>query len=270
MRPMRPMLASLALLSACAPASEVVDEQPLEENPFLKYENEPEKEDTAYVNPAGREIEVDLEGDIADTIAWRREQGPAALGSFAQTYLRKRRDFYLESLAEAVSSKDRVEWLIGTSWKSARNVTSADEARLKHFRIRGVNAVVLGETAKRMAVGNTYEAEVPLQPFNLKSEFGDKCADPDDHMALTDTVYWYLWNPDRAGCTMPTQQLKVKVAQILPKGQTVYPEYDKLVADKKVTSVILFGQIGDTLDDKDAGVVAFNRVSNWLQGAGYK
>ncbi|MFM2152835.1 MAG: hypothetical protein RL199_1270, partial [Pseudomonadota bacterium] len=28
--------------------------------------------------------------------------------------------------------------------------------------------------------------------------------------------------------------------------------------------------IGDTLDDKDPGVVAFNRVANWLQGAGYK
>jgi hypothetical protein len=270
MRLHRAALAVLALLSACAPAAEVSDEQPYEENPFLRFENEPAKEDTAYVNPAGREIEVDLEGDISESISWRREQGPAALGSFAQTYLRKRKDFYLESLAEAASSKDRVEWLIGTKWKSARNITAADETKLKHFRIRGVNAVVLNDMAKRVTAGATYEAKVPLQPFGLLAAFGDKCADPDNHMTLTDTVYWYLWNPDRGGCTVPTQQLKVKVAQILPKGQTVYPEYDKLLADKKVTSVILFGQIGDTLDDKDAGMVAFNRVANWLQGAGYK
>jgi hypothetical protein len=52
---------------------------------------------------------------------------------------------------------------------------------------------------------------------------------------------------------------------------TVYPEFDRLVADKKVTSVILFGQIGHgALTDDDAGMQSLKTMAGWLSQASFK
>jgi len=263
-------LLSACLLAACGPDSGTGEDVVDENNPFLRAEAGDDKADTAYLNSAGKEAEVDLEADIQTTDTYRIRQAPADLGQFALTYLRKRGDFYLESLAEDSASPDRVEWRIGTTWKTARQVASLPATQLKHFRIRGVNAVALGSVARGLKAGKVYTAKVPMDPFSLMSSVGNACADPDDHMTLDASIYWYMWNPDRSGCRATMQNMKITVAKVMPKAGTVYPEYDQLVADGKITAVILFGQIGDgAITDSDPGMSAFRRVADYLKGAKY-
>jgi hypothetical protein len=260
---------ALAALACGAETEAIVDDAPDLSNPILAIENEGEKEDTAYVNPAGKEVEVDLEADVVGG-SFNVRKAPAELGQYAMTYLRKRGDFYLESLAESAGSLDRVEWRINGTWKTAAQAASAPASQLTHFRIRSVNAVLLNSAATGVRVGKTFTATVPRDPFNVMRDARDSCADKDDHMSLSANIYWYMWNPSLRTCKLPTQEMAISVSKVLPKGNTVYPEYDKLFADNKLTAVILFGQIGDgAITDRDPGMYAYNLVASQLTGARY-
>ncbi len=241
------------------------------DNPFLA---EPAgsdgKSDSAYLNPDGIEVEVDLEGEVEGP-SWQLADGPAVLGQFALTYLRKRGDVYLESLAEDSTADDRAEWLWNNHWYTASQIAQVANARLSHWRMRGVNAVLLFAAAQGATVGKVLTAQVPTKPFSIYADAGSVCADPNHHISLDQSVYWYLWNPDTVGCRATTQNVKVTVSKMLPKNPTVYPEYDRLLADKKLTSVILFGQIGDgPISDSDEGMLSFRKVGSWLLQAGFK
>lgn len=238
-------------------------------NPFLEDQSDDGKADTAYQNPDGIEVEVDLEADI-QAPAWRRLEAPAFLGQFATTYLRKRGEFYLESLAEDATSKDRVEWLVDGTWITAEAAQSVALDKLTHFRLRAVNAVLLHEAEDGVHVGSTFEATVPLDPFSVMSQAGDTCAEPDGHIALTQTVYWYQWDPEKEGCTLPTQQMSLTVSKMFSDAQQTYPEFDQLVADGKITAVVLFGQIGDgPIDDHESGVRSLKTMARWLKDGGF-
>lgn len=258
-------LLALPLVPACETGDGTVD------NPFLADQAAEGKADSQYQNPDGLEVEVDLEADI-DAPSYKLDEGPAVLGQFALTYLRKRGDVYLESLAEDASSEDRVEWRIDGAWKTAAQAASAPDSKKTHFRIRGINAVLLHSARTEAKEGNVLTAVVPTKPFSLMSDAGDKCAEPDDHMPLDSTIYWYLWDPDRTGCAaaVTTQEMTVTVSKVLPLGKVTYPEYDRLVADGKVTAVVLFGQIGEGSLESDSGMQAFKRMASWLKAAGYK
>jgi hypothetical protein len=236
-------------------------------NPFLEDQTSPGKADTGYFNPDGIEVEVDIEADL-DAPDFRKSDGPAILGQFAMTWLRINRDIYLESLAEQGSSADRVEWLVDGAWKTAREVSSLPKSSLTRFRIRGINAVLLHEARTGVGVGSTFEVKVPKKPFSIMADAGNTCAKPDGHITLDQSVYWYLWSPDRAGCKADMQTMTITVSKMLPSKIT-YPEYDKLIADKKVTMVVLFGQIGDKLDASDIGVRAHAQMGRWLVQGGF-
>ena len=239
-------------------------------NPFLEDQSNRGKEDSAYMNPDGIEVEVDLEADVTVSSSWRLKDAPADLGQFALTYLRKRGEFYIESLAEDASSDQRVEWLVDGTWLTASETGSVSSDKLTHFRIRGINAVLLHRAAEGVKEGTEFKAVVPMNPYDLMTSAGDKCADHDGHMDLSQSVYWYLWNPDRSGCAIPKQDMKLTVSKMFAPGPVTYLEYDKLVADKKVTAVVLFGQIGDDpLTDSDPGVSGLKRMVRWLGQAGF-
>ena len=239
-------------------------------NPFLEDQTNASKEDTQYVNPNGIEVEVDLEGYV-EAPSYRMGEAPAVLGQFAVTYLRKRGEFYLESLAEDATSRDRVEWLVDGEWLSAEAARAVEGAVLSRFRIRGVNAVLLHGAVNDAYEGREYLARVPIRPYDIMKDAGKDCADEDSHMPLGSSVYWYLWNPDRSGCkTELTQDLLVTVSRMLPSGRVTYPEYDQLVADGKVTAVVLFGKIGDGPIEDDYGMRSMEQMARWLGQAGYE
>ena len=99
---------------------------------------------------------------------------------------------------------------------------------------------------------------------------GDGCADPDGHMTLGQSIYWYLWNPERSGCAADLQQMNITISKLFVTPPPRYPEYDKLIEDGKVTAVVMFGQIGDELSEHDSGVRGFNRMASWLLEAEFK
>lgn len=263
-----PLIACLAFAVACdesAPTSQPFDDNA--DNPLLAGGASPGKADTQYFNPDGIEVEVDIEADI-DAPDYRKADAPAILGQFAMTYLRENKEIYLESLAEQSTSDERVEWLVDGSWVTARDAKSLEKSKLTHFRIRGINAVLLHSARTGVDVGTVFEAPVPTKPFSIMADAGQSCAKKDDHMGLDQSIYWYLWQPDNAACAASKQQMKITVSKMLPSKVT-YPEYDRLIADGKVTMVVLFGLIGDELAKTDTGYRAFEQMGRWLTQGGF-
>jgi hypothetical protein len=256
----------VGLVPACTGSDGSNNDAP---NPFLEDQSNLGKADTGYQNPDGIEVEVDLEADITAP-AYRIHDAPADLGQFALTYLRKRGEFYLESLAEDSSSGRRVEWLVDGAWITDEASRALSATQLTHFRIRGVNAVLLHAASNGVTEGTGFTAKVPTNPYTIMTEAGDTCADPDDHMSLDASIYWYLWNPERSGCTATTQDMTLTVSRMFRSEAATYLEYDQLLADQKVTTVVLFGQIGDDpLTDSDPGMRAFKQMATWLKQASF-
>jgi hypothetical protein len=242
------------------------------DNPFLDDSPDDGKADTNYLNPDGQEVEVDIESDISAE-PYEIDDAPASVSQFALTYLRQHGEFYLESLAEDVTQRDRVEWLVDGVWKTAAQTDNGqvDAAKLTHFRLRGINAVLLNSAKNGVTLGTEFTAPVPLHPGDLMERVGDKCAEYDADIELDQSVYWYLWNPDKSECKAEQTQLKLTVSKMFAAPKTVYPEYDKLMADKKLTVVLLQGQIGHgALTDYDPGIVSPKRIAQQLIDAGFK
>jgi len=264
------LLASLAAASLFAGCAAPVDSQPTEtDNPFLQNMENDGKEDSAYLNPDGREVEVDLEGDYTGP-AYRAGDAPAVLGQFALTYFRKSETMFIESLAEDASADDRAEWLVNGQWVTAKNLPAG--AQLTHWRLRGLNAVLLFSAAKTVTLGQEFKAKVPQKPFSVMTDAGATCADDDDHIGLDQSVYWYRWLPSNSACKIPLQDMKVTVSKTFPTTtKSVYPEFDQLLADKKVTAVVIFGQIDDgAITETESGMMSFKRFARWLEQAQFK
>jgi hypothetical protein len=239
-------------------------------NPFLEDLSDDGKEDSAYLNPDGVEVEVDLEGTIKGS-SFQLPEGPAQLGQFALTYFRKTETMYIESLAEDSSAVGRAEWFINGAWVAGNKLPAT--AKLERWRMRGLNAVHLFSAGRKPKVGDQLIAKVPQNPFTVFRDAGDSCADDDDHISLDQSVYWYRWEGDKAGCKAALQDVTVTVSKTFSTSTAaVYPEYDQLVADGKVTAVILFGQIGDeaTISPSDPGVRNSARYARMLTEAGFK
>lgn len=239
-------------------------------NPFL-VGDEDGRDDTAYLNPDGREVEVDLEGTIEGPVG-RRDDGPAAIGQFALTVLRRDERLYLESLAEDATSGSRVEWKINNQWMSAADVPT--NASKKQFRIRGMNAVALFKHAADAKIGDVYQVKVPLNPFAVADAAGDTCADDDTSLGLDNSIYWYRWLPANPRCTVATQEATITISKVLSAttpSSTVYPEYDQLMADNKLTVVLMYGQVDHgELQESDFGFRNIVRAGAWLRDAGFK
>jgi len=253
----------LALVSACGAT------QPSGDNPFLANMDDPGKEDSAYMNPDGAEVEVDLEGDVTGS-DYQLSGGPAALGQFALTFFRKSDTMYIESLAEDASASNRAEWQVNGTWYPGDKVPQG--ATLKHWRLRGINAVLLFSASAHATVGQTFTAKVPANPFSVYSDAGKNCADDNEHIGLDQTVYWYRWDPSNSACKIAMQDMTVTVSKTFTTSTSgVYPEFDQLLADKKLTTVIMFGEIDDgPITDSETGMMNFKRYGSWLEQAGFK
>ncbi len=239
------------------------------DNPFTMDLTEDGKEDSAYLNPDGSEVEIDLEGDVVGA-EYQLDDGPAALGQFAMTSFRKKQTMFIESLAEDATANDRAEWQINGQWYTKATLPAG--ATRKHWRLRGLNTVLLFNAAKTAKLGQTFTAKAPVKPFSVYSDAAKTCADGEEHISLDQSVYWYRWEPAQATCTIPLQDLKVTVTKVFPKTtSTVYPEFDQLLADKKLTTVILFGQIDDgAITEAETGMRNMRQYARWLTDAQYK
>lgn len=242
---------------------------PSGDNPFTQNMDNDGKEDSAYLNPDGAEVEINLEGDVAGPSS-QLTDGPAALGQYALTYFRKKEMMYIESLAEDASTGNRAEWLVDGTWYHTDKLPVG--AKLLHWRLTGLNTVLLFSASKTAKVGQTFTAKVPAKPFSVLADAGKTCADDDNHIGLDESVYWYRWEPDQTKCKLATQDLQVTVSKVFPTtNSSRYPEYDQLVKDGKLTVVIMFGEIDDgPITATETGMESFTRYAKWLADADYK
>jgi hypothetical protein len=258
-------LAALALVIGCSTDGGPTDLGP---NPFLTVEEEG-KEDTGYLNVRGVEIHTTIEADIQAS-DYQIFNAPAELAQFAVTYLREKENFYLEILAEDATAADRVEWLVNDEWLTREQAEAVERSLLTHFRMQEVNSVVLNSDAESIAAGTVYNARVPIKPFSIMTDAGDTCADYNSHISLSQSVYWYLWNPDHSGCSPDlVQNMTVTVTEVLPRNPESYPEYDRLWEDKQLDVVVLFGKLDDGDVEDDYNWRNVTALSEWLTEAGF-
>lgn len=227
------------------------------------------KNDTGYVTSLdAAEVEFDIEGDI-DAENWDQE-APLQIGQFALTYLRQNNDVYIQSLAEDYANGgDSVEWLDGDDWipNSDRNV-----ARHKptHFRMRAVSGLIMHPGSRASLANRTYAPVVPVSPGTVFEDAGTKCGEPTGGIDVEQSVYWYLWAPEKRGCNAQTQELSVTVARVLPAGRAVYPEYDRLLEDGEITAAVFFGQVDHgTLSNNDWGFALIEDFETSITAAGF-
>jgi hypothetical protein len=238
-------------------------------NPFLDDDGDDEgKEDTGYVNLRGYEVEVTIEADMVAS-GWQLFDGPADLAQFAVTYLRNQGEVYLEILAEDADAQNRVEWLVNGEWVSRQEAEAAGVENLRRFRLPNVNVVVLNRAAN-VQVGHVFQATVPLNPFSIYQDAGESCATPDSHIGLSQSVYWYLWNPNRSGCSAELQQMTLTVEELMPRNPETYPEYDQLLADNRIDVVVVFGKLDDGAVEDDYNWQNVRALAKFLTDAGFQ
>jgi hypothetical protein len=237
-------------------------------NPFLKNQ-ETGKADTGYLNMAGMEVEATLEADVQGA-TWNAFEAPPNLAQFATTYLHKRQEIYVMIVNEDSTAPDRVEWRVDDKWIPAAEAKTLAPEKLTHFRMPAINVVLLNQAARNVTEGKVITAKVPLKPYSVMADAGDSCADYNSHISLSQSVYWYLWNPDKAGCKAALQDMTLTITKVTPKNPTAYPEYDKLWADNELKVVVLFGKLDDGNDIKqDYNWGAADDFVGWLKEAGF-
>jgi len=263
----RLLVAVLGLVAGCSTGPAQDADQGV--NPFLGDQNM-DKADTGYVNLKGMEVEVTVEADV-EASSWRVLGAPADLTQFAVTYLRTHKKFYLEILGEDATAGDRLEWLVDGQWLSSAQARDMDKSKLKHFRYKDVDAVVMYSDAEHAEVGTVYEAKVPIRPYRIMDEAAKNCADEDHHLGLSQSIYWYLWNPDKRDCNKDLlQTMTLTVTEVLPRNPDSYPEYDKLWEDGRLDVAVFFGQLDDGDVTKDGNWNNVKKLAKWLTDADFE
>ena len=232
--------------------------------------DEEEKADTGWVSSIdAAEVEVDIEADVEGT-SWDAHD-PLEVAQFALTYLRTHRDVYLQSLAEDYAhGTERIEWLVDGEWKTLETTPELRTLRPTHFRMRGVSALVVNPGSRRTLGQRSFHAIVPVSPGTLMADVGTRCGDTTGHIQPDAQVYWYVWDPEKTGCDARTQDIEVRVSRVLPAGERVYPELDRLMEDGQIDALVMFGQVGDgALSDSDYAFDLVRDFESELTGAGF-
>ncbi len=244
-----------------------------EDNPFLETVDEVGgKADTGWIAALDApEVEVTLEGDVI--LRYRSDIGraPIDLAQFALTNLRKESNLYVESLLQVPERGRNIEWLVDGQWVDEADLNGVPLDKLGHFRIRNVNAIVLKPAEGEQVLGKKYEAVVPTTPYRIHTEYGNICS-RGDHGELWDSCYWYTWAPDKDSCTIDKATMTATIDKVFDASLVRYPEYDRLIEDGKVTTVVFFGKVShdDGPIEEDIGYRTMESFMSKLKRAGFE
>ena len=283
MRTITKLIPALALVAACS-VSDSLDEFPSMEDWVDG------KEDTGYVGNRAAEIEASFTGHVEvaqpgksaeelETIAAALRENPRSWShrditgqvteqiKYARNVLKAQKyDLNLEGGAPTFSAIT-----VGPeSLTLAYSVEVESLVKFKDLEERGLTPADL--------VGNVIDVTLPVLPAGLFERTGNKCAtdgDTGDQPAAEDLGahnLFYYFDPARDSCPMAEADLVVAKYQVNSSldAPTVYPEYDQLVADGKITMVAIFGQITHgELGSNDWGFISFNTFTRKLRYLGF-
>ncbi len=278
-----PLIPALALAAACSVGDS------LEEFPTME-DWVDGKEDTGYVGNRAAEIEASFTGHVEvaqpgktaeelEAIAAELRENPRSWShrditnqvteqiKYARNVLKAQKyDLNLEGGSPAFSTIT-----VGPeSLTLAYTVEVESLVKFKDLEERGLTPADL--------IGNVIDVTLPVLPAGLFERTGNQCAtdtDTGDQPAAEDLGahnLFYYFDPVREGCPMVETDLVVAKYQVTSSldAPTVYPEYDQLVADGKITMVTIFGQITHgELESNDWGFISFNTFTRKLRYLGF-
>jgi hypothetical protein len=129
-------------------------------------------------------------------------------------------------------------------------------------------------------VGQQIDMKLPLAVDGLHERAGTSCSSDFDANGAAvpagdlrpDNLFYY-WHPERSGCTLAASDLSSGSYKVTSSNAqtSVYPEYDRLISDGKLTMVQIFGQIehGD-LSDYDWGWRSYNDIKGRFEDLGFR
>ncbi len=280
------LLATAAATTACATNGEEDVEMP----DFESFSDG--KEDTAYIGSRAAEMNAVFTGKVRVMVAGKTPTELAALadaikanptswdhrditGQVTEQIKYARNALKTEKLnlnLEGGSPTFSAVTVISGGLELSYEVTVESLVKFKELEAQGLKPADL--------VGKVVEPRLPLVPAGLLERVSNKCStDPDEPAAAVPVAdlgahnLFYYFDASRAGCTLGASDLVTAKYEIRSSldAPTAYPEYDQLVADKKVTMGIIFGQIEHgELQSNDWGFISFNDMTASFRRKGFK
>ncbi len=280
------LLATAALTSACATSGEEDVDMP----GFESFADG--KEDTAYIGSRAAEMNAVFTGKVRVAVPGKTAAELATLaaaikaepsswthrditGQVTEQIKYARNALKIEKLnlnLEGGSPTFSAVTVSDGGLERAYEVTVESLVKFKELEAQGLKPADL--------VGKVVEPRLPLMPAGLLERISNKCAtDPDDPNAVVPVAdlgahnLFYYFDPARTGCPLGAGDLVTAHYEIRSSldAPTAYPEYDRLVADKKVTMGIIFGQIEHgELQSNDWGFISFNAMTSSFRQKGFR
>ena len=228
----------------------------------------PGKEDTAYLNPDGIEVEVDLEGDVDGARPTSSRRARHARPVRADLLAQAARRCTSSRSPRTASDADRAEWQVDGTWNTAAEVPDAAR-QLKHWRLRGLNAVLLYDARERRDRRHRRSPpRCPLQAVQRSST--------DARQDLRRRRRPHRPRPVASTGTSGSPRRRLQGRAAGPEGHRLArcsrPASSTLPRVRparrrraRSPSVVLFGQIGDgAITESDPGMRNFKRMASWL------
>ena len=279
-------LAPLALLaaSACAASDGASDQIPS----FEDYVDG--KEDTGYVGTRAAEMEAVLRGRVQVDLPGR---SAAELESTAAALRADPGDWNLRSITGQVTEQvkyarnalkaEKLDLNLEGGSPTFSSVTVVAGGLVLDYELKVESLVKFKELEERGLtpadlVGKVIEPKLPRLPGGLFDRTSNKCAtDPETggEVPAADVGahnLFFYFDPARAGCPLGADDLVTAHYEIRSSldSPTVWPEYDRLVADGKVTMAVIFGQIEHgELKSNDWGFLSFNTMNRAFKNQGF-
>jgi hypothetical protein len=283
----RLLAASLLVASACASSGESEDIDMFGFDEFADG-----KVDTGYLGSRAAELEATFSSKLRVPLPGK---SAAELQAMAEKLKSTPTDYALTDVVSAVSTHAKFARNALRAAKYNLNLESGEPvfsvvtvesgALLVEYTLKVESLVKYKDLEAMMLtpaslVGQQIDMKLPLSIDRLRERVGTKCSsDFDDNGAAVpdgdlraDNLFYY-WHPERPGCTLTGDQLASSSYKITSSNTqtSVYPEYDKLAADGKITMVQIFGQIehGD-LSPNDWGFLSYNDIKRLLEAQGFR
>lgn len=252
------------------------------------------KTDTGYVSDQAAELNAELSGKVyvdltkvdsstkSRLLSAARSKDARTFGTYVTDQIK-----YARNVLKA--SKFNVNLESAPATISAFEIATGDRGVTLTYKV-AVESLVKNKdlpsgTTISDLIGRTVSVKLPLDPAAAFTSGGLRCAtDPDEPTATDATLqtevnaqnYFFYWNAAKSGCPVATSTASFKVASTGGSGNT-YPEFDKLLSDKKISLAMMFGQLehGDLLpraesdEDWDWGWIGYSETQDWLKAEGY-
>ncbi len=278
------LLACALATSACAVSDEPDDAIPS----FEEYVDG--KEDTGYVGTRAVELEALVRGRVRVDLPGR---SAADLETTAAALRANPGDWNLRSVTGQITEQikyarnalkaEKLDLNLEGGSPTFSAITVVDGGLVLDYELKVESLVKFKELeAKGLTpadlIGKVVEPRLPLVPAGLFERTAAACAtDPDTGAAVPAADLgahnlFYYFDAARSGCPLTAAELTTAHYEIRSSldTPTVYPEYDRLVADGKVSMVVLFGQIEHgELKPNDWGFLSFNTMARSFKTQGF-